>query len=135
MFGKVLATPEQQAQMLLDARGDVWTNIGYTQPEAMIPIANYRYRRVFPDGPFDQAWQGIQKNNPISDVYTGYAEIPNPYQRNRMKTSRILQNNPAAYSVGAGPALYQAQDEYQAVQDSQQPGLLQTILSKLKGGG
>lgn len=135
MFAKVLATPEQQAQMLLDERGDVWTNIGYTQPQAMIPVANYRYRRVFPDGPYDQAWQGIQKNNPIADVYTGRPEIPNPYQRNRMALAPILKNNPAAFSVGAGPALYQAQDEFQAVQDSQRPTLLQTILSKLKGQG
>ena len=134
MFGKVLATPGQQAQMLIDQRGDKWTNIGYTQPVSMIPVANYLYRRVAPDGPYSQAWQGIQRNNPVSDIYTGRPEIPNPYQRNRMVLPPTLKNNPAAYSVGAGPALYAAQDQLAAVQDSQRPSLLQTVLAKLKGG-
>lgn len=125
-------TPGDLAEMQWDERGDEWINIAYTQ----LPInihPNDLYIRVFPDGPYSQAWQGVQKNDPITQLGTNHMGIPNPYYRDRMGLPTVQYDNPAAWSVGAGPALLDAQDQDWVASQQQNPGLLQTVLAKLRG--
>ena len=134
MFGrKPPMTPGEQAQLLVNERGDIWTNRGYTS----LPIVihpNDRYVRVPPGGPFDQAWQGIQKDNPVAHLGTSFADIANPLQTQALSLPYIQQNNPTAMSVGAGPALAASQqNQYAAAVANQRPSLTSSIMRRIRG--
>jgi hypothetical protein len=126
-------TPGDLAEAQVRERGDIWTNKAYTEMPIVIH-PNDEYLRVFPDGPFSQAWQGVQKDNPIVDLGTNYMGIPNPYYNAEMGLPTIQYDNPAAMSVGQGPVLV---DDYEqsviAGPVQTQPGLLRTILNRLQG--
>ena len=128
------ASPDEQAQMAADARGAVWTDRAFNTNPLLNIHPNDLFVRVFPDGQYDMAWAGIQKIDPVADVNVCKMEIPNPYWTNRMKLPTIQQNNPAAWSVGAGPALIEAQEQQYALDSSPNPGILRTLLLRLKGG-
>ncbi|MGH7239162.1 MAG: hypothetical protein ACREHG_03740 [Candidatus Saccharimonadales bacterium] len=125
-------TAESLGALVPTLRHDIWTNRGYIS-EPIVIHPNDRYRRVFPDGPYSQAWQGVQKTNPVADVYLGFMELPNPLQTQYMMTNRILRTNPDAYSVGAGPVLYAAQAAPSSVTDYGRPTLIQSVLKRLRG--
>jgi hypothetical protein len=114
-------------------RGTIWTNVGY-QSMPIVIHPNDEYIRVFPDGPYDQAWQGVQKVDPIADVDTTYMEIPNPYYNEMELLPRVQYVNPTSVSVGAGPAVIEGWEEQdELAMAGSQPGLLATIMSRLRG--
>jgi hypothetical protein len=130
-------TPGQQAQVLVDDRGTVQSPVGYTQfPWNIHP--NDRYRRVFPDGPFDRAWEGVQKINLMSSVGTRRASFYDPNIpvfnfETKKQYPRVQWNNQASHSFGGGPASIAAQEqEYQ--QTGQPPSFLGMVMSRLRGG-
>lgn len=147
LFGRSRGIPANQQGANLNAqRGNVWTDNGYAsdvaphvlpggQPNPML-LVNYRdqYARVFPDGPYDRSWQGIQKENPIACLSVGKMAIPNPLQRNRMHVPTINKQNYTSHSIGAGTALaaYNSQQAQLAAQA--RPSLVQTVLGRLRGG-
>jgi len=131
-----LRTPAQQARIAAQQRGDIQTKQGYTSfPWDTHP--NDRYVRVFPDGPYDQQWAGIQKNNLISQVGTQrastYGDEPMYLQEVRQHSGTVQSVNWAAYSAGAGPARIAAQQAAYAQQQAQPPSLLSTFMARLRG--
>ena len=98
-------------------------------------LTNYRdqYVRVFPDGPYDRSWQGIQKENPVAALSIGKQAIPSPLQSNRMRVSHINLTNHTSHSIGAGPALAAFNENQAQLAAAARPSLLSTIASKIRG--
>jgi hypothetical protein len=114
-------------------RGDVWTRYAYGQ----LPInihPNDTYLRVFPDGEYDQAWQGVQKIEPIAAMGTNHMDIPNPYYREKADLTSIQYINPASDSIGAGPALIAAQEQDYVASQTENPSFVRAVLARLTGG-
>lgn len=135
-MGRRRMTGGQQAQVLIRDRGTIQSPIGYTSfPWAIHP--NDRYRRVFPDGPFDRAWEGVQKVNLMSSVGTARASFYNPdipvfNFETKAQYGRIQSNNQASHSFGAGPASIAAQEqEFQ--QTGIPPSFLRMVMARLSG--
>lgn len=130
-------TQSEQAQLLNQQRGNVWTDNGYASDTQLPPwlLTNYRdrYRRVFPDGPYDRSWQGVQKINPIASLSVGRQAIPNPLHRNALRVQRTLWNNPTSHSVGAGTALAAYNQQQEALAAQARPSVLKTIVGRLRG--
>jgi hypothetical protein len=136
----------QQGAYLNAQRGNVWTNDGYgsdTTPNHLpngkpnpLILTNHQdqYGRVFPDGPYDRTWQGIQKINPVSSLSIGKQALPNPLQNARMTLTSIQQTNPTSHSIGAGTALAAFNEQQATLASTARPSLLSTIASKLRGG-
>lgn len=132
-------TPAQQVEAFNRARGIIQpgTNMQFNQfPWNIHP--DDQYRRVFPDGPFDRAWEGVQKINEMSKVGTARASFYNPnievwnFQTKAQYTS-IQRNNQASHSFGAGPASIAAQDqEYQ--QTGTPPSFMSMMMARIRGG-
>lgn len=102
----------------------------YTKRSAPIIIhPNDLYNRVAPDGPYDVAWQGVQKLNAITQVAINRPTIENPLTSTRMyrPNGNILLNGAAP--VGDGPAIYA--EENQGTAYEEQPGLLASIFARL----
>lgn len=135
----------QQGANLNKQRGNVWVDNGYESDTApnVLPnghpnpmlLTNYRdqYARVFPDGPYDRAWQGIQKINPIAQLSIGRQVMPNPYHRNRMAVPHIHLTNAATHSVGAGTALAAFNEQQAQLAANARPSIVSTLLSRLRG--
>ena len=136
-MGRRLRTPGQQAQTLIRDRGTIQSPIGYSQfPWNIHPVD--RYRRVMPDGPFDRAWEGVQKINLISSVGMRRASFYNPNIpvfnfELKEQYPRIQSNNQASHSFGAGPGSIAAQEQ-QYQQSGVAPSFMQMVLSRLRGG-
>lgn len=137
MFGRRPKTGGEQAIEALQERGVVATQIGYTQFPWNIHPRDQRIR-VVPSGPFDQAWQGIQKENLISRVGTKrssqYGATPRFLQEINPRTSRVLLNNlgsTAQSSAGPG-AIAEMTTEYQ--QTGQPVSFKQMVFRKMMGG-
>lgn len=130
-------TGGQLAALAAQQRGIVQTPQGYTSfPWNTHP--NDRYFRVFPTGPFTQAWQGVQKINLITSVGTKRSSVYNPntpvFLRERLtQVSHIQQNNQAANSWGGGPAAIKAQEDY-LQQTGQVQSFTQLVLGRLRNG-
>lgn len=135
---------DQQGANLNAQRGNMWTNDGYASDSTPDPLnphpipwrfTAYReqYRRVFPDGPYDRSWQGVQKENPIAALSVGKMAIPNPLQRQRMHVPTINKTNFTSHSIGAGTALAAYNQQQQQLAAQARPPLLQTILGRLRG--
>ena len=127
-------TPNRQIEDFYRERGNVWEDVAFTtSPVRTHP--NDIYLRVFPDGTFDRSWQGIQKDNPVAQLSRGsqWATIPNPLQRNQLRVSHLQKETVAHRSIGAGTALAEANQEAYERQAIPQPGLLATILGRLRG--
>ena len=137
--------PNQQGAWLNAQRGNVWTNNGWgsdTHPNAIpngkpnpLIRTNFQdqYARVFPDGPYDRSWQGVQKINPIAALSVGKQVMPNPYQRVRMRVPNINTNNPTSHSIGAGTALAAFNQQQAALAAQARPSLVDTLVGKLRG--
>lgn len=124
----------QQAALAAQERGIVQTAVGYRQfPWNIHP--DDAYVRVFPDGPYDRQWAGIQKINLISSVGTQrasvYGDEPVYIQQLRQYSGTVQAVNQAAYSQGAGPAVLAAQEQAMA-QSSNPPPLWTSILARLR---
>lgn len=129
------ATPNRQIEDFYRERGNVWEDVAYaTSP--VITHPNDIYLRVNPDGPFDMSWQGVQKINPIAELSRSsqWATIPNPLQRQALHVSHLQKDTVAHRSIGAGTALAAANQEAYDRSAIPQPGLLATILGRLRGG-
>jgi hypothetical protein len=138
-------SPSQQAKLAANQRGIIQTKRGFTsQPVQIHP--NDRYVRVFPDGPFDEAWEGVQKivggimpgthrMGGMWDPRDGMGQYAtrNYLQGTLTQSGTISNNNAASRSVGAGPASYAAQAQAYAAQQNASPGLLSLLVNKLKG--
>jgi hypothetical protein len=137
--------PEQQGANLNQQRGNVWVDNGYQsdvapsvlptgKPNPML-LVNYRdqYARVFPDGPYDRTWQGVQKNNPIACLSIGKQVMPNPLQRNRMRVTHVNKTNFTSHSIGAGTALAAFNEQQAQLAVNARPSLMSTVMSKLRG--
>lgn len=131
-----LLTPGQQAAELVKARGTIQSPFGYTSfPWNTHP--DDRFRRVYADGPFDRAWEGVQKINEMSKVGTARASFYNPnipvfnFETKAQYTS-IQKNNLASRSFGGGPASIAAQEQEYA-QSGQPPSFMGMVLSRLRG--
>lgn len=145
LFRRRQIPPDQQGAFLNAQRGNVWTRNGWasdTQPNAIpngkpnpLILTGYQdqYARVFPDGPYDRSWQGIQKINPIASLSIGKQMMPNPYQRVRMRVPTINTNNPTSHSIGAGTALAAFNEQQAAIAAQARPSLLSTLAGKLRG--
>lgn len=126
-------------------RGNVWTDDGWgtdIRPNAIpngkpnpLVLTNVQdqYARVFPDGPYDRSWQGVQKINPVAAMSVGKQVIPNPYTRNRMRVPTINNRNPTSHSIGAGTALAAFNQQQAALAATARPSLLSTLAGKLRG--
>lgn len=138
--------PQDQGANLNAQRGNVWTDDGWesdTRPNQLpsgkpdpmlLTHVQDRYARVFPDGPYDRAWPGVQKINPIAALSIGKQAIPNPLQRNRMRVTHINQTNMTSHSIGAGTALAAFNEQQAQLAASVRPSLMSTVMSKLRGG-
>jgi hypothetical protein len=129
-------SPGEQARSAAIQRGIIQTPFGYTQfPWNIHP--NDRYVRVFPDGPYSQAWEGVQRINFMSSVGTARASVyfpmANPLQTRKTKVPQLQDVNWAAYSQGAGPAVIEYQQQQAAMQAQQNQSLLSTMVRKLRG--
>lgn len=135
----------QQGANLNKQRGNIYTNNGYqsdvvpnvlpdNKPNPML-LVNFRdqYARVFPDGPYDRTWSGVQKNNPIAALSIGKQAMPNPLQRNRARVTHINQTNFTSHSIGAGTALAAFNEQQAAIAAAARPSLMSTVMSKLRG--
>lgn len=127
-------TGGQQVEAFNRDRGVIQSPFGYGQfPWNIHP--NDTYRRVFPDGPFDRAWEGVQKVNEISSVGMLRASIYNPNIpvfnfEQREHTPRTNRNT--LFGFGGGPASIAAQEqEYQ--QTGVPPSFLKMVLGRLRG--
>lgn len=134
MARRKLSIAEQSKEAYLE-RGTIVTPIGYasfpwqTHPDDI-------YLRVPPNGPFTQAWQGIQRDNLISHVGTKrasmYSAEPVYLHQTKEQTSRVQQNNYAAQAFGMGPDLIASMDqEYQTT--GQTRSFASMVISKLLG--
>ena len=137
---RLFAHPKDPATLPLNQqRGNVWTDNGYADDLNLPPylLVNYRdrYRRVFPDGPYDRSWQGVQKINPISALSVGRQAIPNPLQSQSLRIPRTNWNNPTSHSIGAGTALAAYNVQQEALAQQVRPGILSTIVGRLRGNG
>lgn len=130
-------TGTQQAADFAQARGIVMIPGAYAyRPMQIADRDRGSYVRVAPDGPFDQAWQGVQKMNAVARVGTHYQDIPNPLQTNRMHIPRVMRNNPGAFSIGGGPLSYTASQSEAANPYNLAPAnptLSGVLKSRLKG--
>lgn len=137
----------QQGANLNRQRGNVYTDRGGYQSDAAPPtlpngkpnpmlLVNYRdqYGRVFPDGPYDRSWQGVQKINPIAALSVGLQAMPNPLQRNRMRVTHINKTNMTSHSIGAGTSLAAFNEQQAQLAAAARPSLMSTIVTKLRGG-
>lgn len=129
------ASPTRQAQVLVRDRGTIQSPFGYgVFPWNTHP--NDTYRRVFPDGPFDRAWEGVQKINLISSVGMLRASIYDPNVpvfnfEDKSQLPRIERVH--GFTFGGGPASIAAQEqEYQ--QTGQAPSFLRMVIGRLRGG-
>jgi hypothetical protein len=132
-------TPAEQTEIFYRDRGNVQlgTNRQFNQfPWNIHP--DDQYRRVFPDGPFDRAWEGVQKINLMSSVGTARSSFYDPNVpvfnfETKSQYGRVQQNNQASHSFGAGPASIAAQEqEYQ--QTGVPPSFLSMVMQRLRGG-
>lgn len=138
MFGRRL-TPSEQAAIVLRERGVIATKVGYVPfPWNTRPVD--RYIRVVPEGPFDRAWEGVQRVNELSKVgmlrASMYGTLPvMPMQTTRVKSTRFQRNNAAAFAFGAGPAAAGEQQAYAEAYANQtaSPGPLTMFLRRLRG--
>lgn len=134
----------QQGAYLNAQRGNVWTDNGFAsdtvpnrlpngKPNPLI-LDHYRdqYGRVFPDGPYDMSWQGIQKINPIAALSIGKQVLPNPLQRARLTLTSIQKTNMTSHSIGAGTALAAFNEQQAMLAASARPSLMSSISSKLR---
>lgn len=136
----------QQGAYLNAQRGNVWTDDGFmsgTMPNTLpngkpnpLILDHYRdaYGRVFPDGPYDKSWQGIQKINPVAALSIGKQVMPNPLQRARLTLTSIQKTNMTSHSIGAGTALAAFNEQQAQLAAAARPSLMSTVLSKLRGG-
>lgn len=144
-FRRRQIAPQDQGAFLNAQRGNVWTNGGWgsdTQPNAIpngkpnpLIRTNFQdqYARVFPDGPYDRSWQGVQKINPIASLSVGKQVMPNPYHRVRMRVPTINNINPTSHSIGAGTALAAFNEQQAALAAQARPSLMSTLVGKLRG--
>lgn len=144
MMPKGIPATDQGAN-LNKQRGNLWVDNGYVSDVVPSPIpngkpnpmllVNYRdqYARVFPDGPFDMSWDGIQKINPIAALSVGKMVIPNPLFRNRMRLPVINRSNPTSHSIGAGTALAAFNEQQAQLAASVRPSLFSQVFSRLRG--
>jgi hypothetical protein len=136
------ASPSQQAEALVRARGVIQSPIGYTHfPWDLHPID--KRKRVPPGGPYDQAWQGVQRVNLMSRMgfrrASQYGPMPMPLQRNVLRRATVNQNNWSAFSFGAGPVNAQSQNQatadwFQQNAETASPGPVTMFLRRLRGG-
>lgn len=88
-------------------------------------------------GPFDRAYQGVQRWQSDSPAAMGMqiADIPNPTQRLQVRNGNIFTYYTGSSNPQAGPDVldYQQQQDQQSSMGNKQKGLLSTILSKLGG--
>jgi hypothetical protein len=135
MFSR--ASGGQQARLAARQRGVIQTGTGYTSFPWNTHPDDQRVR-VFADGPFDRAWEGVQKVNLITSVGVLRAARYDPNSpvfnfETKQQTPRVQQNNWAAFSFGGGPASIAAQE--QAYQESgQSQSFLSMVLGRLRGG-
>lgn len=134
MFRPRQATPGEQAAVLVRDRGVIQSQRGYNIfPWDTHP--NDAYRRVFPDGPFDRAWEGIQRCNEISKVGMLRASIYNPdipvfNFEEKSQLPRVTRNY--GFHFGGGPASIAAQEqEFQ--QTGQPPSFVRMVIGRLRG--
>lgn len=137
--------PQDQGANLNAQRGNIWTNDGYQSDSSPHTIPNNKpnprrftayqeqYARVFPDGPYDRAWEGVQKINPVASLSIGKQVLPNPLQRARLTLTSIQQTNMTSHSIGAGTALAAFNEQQAALAATARPSLMSTVLSKLRG--
>lgn len=125
LFSRDVPDPAVQA-----ANESGLTSLKFTKRSAnIITHPNDLYIRVAPDGPYDRANQGWQKQNAISTIGTERPDIDNPLQsaRNYRPNGNIQLNGFAP--VGDGPAMFS--DDESASDSSNNPGLLSTIFGRL----
>lgn len=91
--------------------------------------------RVVPDGPYTQAWEGVQKVNPLAYVGTHYQPVLNPLQTGRMTLPTINQNNPIPSFFGTGPITQRQLVNSQQTPGTPSIGFWQGLLAKLRGNG
>jgi hypothetical protein len=131
-----LRTPGQQAALASQERGNLRLQQGYTSfPWNTHP--DDRYIRVFPDGPYSQKWDGIQKVNLISTVgvlrSARYTPEPAYLQEYATVVPHTQQVNWAAYSQGAGPAVI-AQQQAEAQQQAMiPPSFWGAVMARIRG--
>lgn len=133
----------QQGAYLNAQRGNVWTSNGFesgtapnrlsAKPDPMV-LDHYRdrYARVYPDGPYDRSWQGVQRINPIAALSIGKQVLNNPLQTARMRLTSIQRDNMTAHSIGAGTALAAVNEQQAALAATARPSLASQIGAKLR---
>lgn len=69
-----------------------WGRVGYEQEP--IHVFNDEYTAVQLSGPFDRAWQGVQKHQQEADMVTEWNTVSarNSYQTTLMQTERFQQD-------------------------------------------
>jgi hypothetical protein len=120
------------AQQLWEQRGMAVTKTAYTSaPIQTHP--NDLYKRVAPDGQYDQVWAGVQKTNALATVGTRLAYLEyNPMQSNALGYPTIQKNGWQAVGPGSYTAqLNQQQSMTEYSNAAQSPPLLGLITGRL----
>jgi hypothetical protein len=138
-FRALKKSPSEQALEAWQASDNIVTTQGYTSfPIQIHP--NDRYVRVFPEGPYTQAWEGVQKINAVASVGKLRTAIynpngmANPFQTSKMAVPVVGNNVWGPGSIGTGPAIYGADPNYgQADYSAPYQSLVSRILAKLRG--